>query len=396
MFLLFSGCVGQGEPVDPQIDPPDLPETAHEACSNGPEMIVDLPDGFDDYEREGFVRYTEVVAPNGRAIPIFAQDEIGDAQILRARNLLRYFLSDVPGSLHGDDKSDVADAMADNAAVLVLVNGEHREGNEPRVPAQPLYDSETPVVGHDWFMDNDYEHRDAGPEEIFHLVHDTGIGTYLPGARPDYQVALDAEARAAMADGRWGIPVDPGVEDWLEELDREGSLAQEYIVSVLDSTYGLWAPWDEGEGGMWGIYIAKTRDEVIEKDPNGFTLLGDFLSLSWSLPEPVDPDFEGSLSLTFDEDEPYTHKTRYMEAVLLLGDGDASIVGNDLDNTFVSNAGSNRFEGGEGEDTVVYCGDAEDFQLSRDEGVTSVSDGNATDTLVDIEAIHFLDGVVEI
>ena len=393
MLIWFAACRGGGEPVEPQVPVPDLPDTAHAACFNGPEMIVDLPEGFEDYEREDFVRYTEVVAPNGLAIPIVAQDEISDAQILRARNLLRFFLDDAPGSTWGEDKDDVADSMASNAAVLMLVNGAHRPGNEPRVPAQPLYDEETPVVGHAWFMDNDFEHRDAGPEEIFHLVHDTGIGTYLPGARPEYQADLDAEARAAIEDGRWGIPADPGVEDWLEELEREDSLAQEYIVSVIDSTYGLWAPWEDGDGGMWGVYIAKTREEVQEKDPAGFALLEDFLSLTWTLPEPVHPDFEGTLSLAFDEDQPYTHKTRYMEAVLLLGEGDAGVVGNDLDNTFVSNAGSNDLVGGAGEDTVVYCSARADFEVAREGEVLRVS-GHGTDTLQDIEVLHFLDGAV--
>ena len=159
----------------------------------------------------------------------------------------------MPGSTWGQDKSDVADAMADNAAALVLVNGAHTGRNEPRVPAQPLYDEETPWVGHAWFMENDYDHRDAAFEEIFHLVHDTGIGTYVPGARPEYQADLDAEARAAMEDGRWPATDDRDTQQWIDELEREGSLAQEYIVSVIDSYYGLWAPWDEDDGGMRGV-----------------------------------------------------------------------------------------------------------------------------------------------
>lgn len=48
-------------------------------------------------------------------------------------------------------------------------------------------------------------------------------------------------------------------------MSREGSLEQEYIVSVIDSYYGLWEPWTEGTGGMWGSYVAKTRYEIAEK-----------------------------------------------------------------------------------------------------------------------------------
>ena len=57
--------------------------------------------------------------------------------------------------------------------------------------------------------------------------------------------------------------------DHVDELEAEGSLAQEYIASVIDSYYGLWGPWDEAEGGMWGIYVAKTRDEMTRVDPAG-------------------------------------------------------------------------------------------------------------------------------
>ncbi len=190
LALILACGDGEEEPRDPAVPTVELPEGAPEACSHGPEVIVDTPETETAFLREGLTRYTEWVAPNGHAIAVFAQDELSEAQILRARNLLRFFLEDLPGSRYGSDKSAVANAMADNGAALAMPNGEHREGNEPRVNAQPLYDAETPVAGSAWFMDNDYEHRDAAFEEIFHLVHDAGIGTYLPGALPDYQEEL--------------------------------------------------------------------------------------------------------------------------------------------------------------------------------------------------------------
>lgn len=96
-----------------------------------------------------------------------------------------------------------------------------REGKEPRLNAQPLYDHETPADGSKWFMNNNSNHRDAAFEEIFHLVHDTGIGTNQPGALPAFQTELEAAAEAAL------------------------------------------------ENGLWGIYIAKTREEVQSLDPKG-------------------------------------------------------------------------------------------------------------------------------
>ena len=62
-----------------------------------------------------------------------------------------------------------------------------------------------PSMDHAGIIDSNWDHRDAGFEEIFHLVHDAGIGTFQPGALPAYQEALDTEARASIKDGRWGI-----------------------------------------------------------------------------------------------------------------------------------------------------------------------------------------------
>jgi hypothetical protein len=285
--------------------------------------------------------------------------------------------------------------MADNSAALVMPNGEHREGNEPRVPAQPLYDAETPVVGDNWFMNNNFEHRDAAFEEIFHLVHDTGIGTWAPGALPDYQAELLAEAEAAIADGRWGIPAEPGVAQWLEELRREDSLAQEYIASVIDSWYGLWGPWDEGDGGMWGVYIAKTRAEVETLDPVGGALLSDFLPGMLGTIEPLDPSFSGTVSLEFDASTPYTHKTRYFTDLRVLGTGAVTVRGNTADNQVVAGPGDLLFEGGQGSDTLVVCSESAAVSIS-DDGRTVTGPEGQSWQLSGVERIHFLDAEVAV
>ena len=52
----------------------------------------------------------------GESFPIFAQGEISTAQLLRARNLPRFFLTNAPETVWGEDKTAVANAMADNGA----------------------------------------------------------------------------------------------------------------------------------------------------------------------------------------------------------------------------------------------------------------------------------------
>jgi len=254
--------------------------------------ILPLPE-HSKYREEGFVKYAEVIAPNGKPIPIIAQKGVRDIAVARCRNLLTFYLTDVPSTEYGADKSKVANSMANNHAMLMMPEGEHREGREPEINAQPQYEYETPVDGSRWYIQNDWEHRDAAFEEIFHLVHDTGIGTNFSGALPKYQKELKAEAIQSLKDGRWGIPIDSEVREWIKELREENSLAQEYIASVIDSYYGLWSAFNEEPGGMWGIYIAKTREELKDKDPKGYKLLEAFLPpMMTGYESLIDPDFE--------------------------------------------------------------------------------------------------------
>ncbi|MEC8381448.1 MAG: hypothetical protein VXZ96_14055 [Myxococcota bacterium] len=398
LWLMWVACAhktldfGTDEPTDlsGEVDP----NAIHPTCLEGNTLIMDTPNqgDFIDFREEGFLKYTSIVAPNGGVIPLFAQNQVSDAQLLRARNLLRFFLTNAPNSQWGEDKASVANAMANNGAALVMPNGAHQEWNEPPLDAQPLYDSETPVEGDSWFMASNFDHRDAAFEEIFHLVHDTGIGTFLPGALPDYQIELDSEARAAIVDGRWGIPVEPEVEDWLEELDREDSLAQEYIASVIDSYYGLWAAWDEGAGGMWGIYIAKTRSEVEAQDPSGQSLLRAFLPEYIHTSFTIHPDFIGVFDMAFDPELEYSHRSQYFQHLSLSGENPSDLFGNSLDNTLKGNAADNTLDGRGGVDTVIYCENRSTYTVTAIEDGVLISGPQGTDTIRNIEWVHFADG----
>lgn len=351
------------------------------------------------WRREGFTKFTEVIAPNGKPIRIIAQPGVRDIAVARARNLLAFFLTDVPGSRYGADKSAVANAMADNRAMLMMPEGAHEEGDEPHLHAQPLYEDETPVDGSRWYLESDWEHRDAGFEEIFHLVHDAGIGTFMPGALPDYQTELKREATAAIRDGRWAIPIDPGVREWIRELAEEDSLAQEYIASVIDTYYGLWATFDERPGGMWGLYIARTRSQLDEHDPRGRALLESFLPpMMHGYEALIDPEFSGEFTLTYDPARPWTAKSRWYVDARLTGTNSAALVGNDADNVLGGNRGDNRLDGGAGTDTAVFTGLQAEYTVQRSGDTTTVRDSkpdrDGTDTLVRIERLRFADGVI--
>lgn len=372
--------------------------------------VTELPEGESlgqasarELRREGFVKGIAVDVHGEGPVWIVAQDGVSDVAVGRAARLLRFFLTPVEGARFGslEAKRAVARFMVQNGALLMMPEGAHREGEEPDLPAQPLYEEETPVEGSIEYLEYDREHRDAGFEEIFHLVHDTGIGTYVRGALPAYQKELDREARLAIEEGRWGIPIEPEVRSWLEELEDEDSLAQEYIASVIDSYYGLWGAFEERPGGMWGLYCAKTRQEIATTDPKGLELIEAFLPPDLRGYEAlVDPEFEGVFDLRFDRSRPYSHHSRYLVEVTLTGSRDSSILGNALGNVLRGNRGDNRLDGGEGVDRVVLSGERLDYVMRlEEEGLAVIDreqDRDGSDLLVNVEILVFKDGEVEV
>lgn len=375
--------------------------------------VVSLPESVHSaWAKWGFVKYTKIVAPNGQAIHVVAQDQIREAQIVRARNILQFYLSDFPGSTYGSDKSEIANRMAENDAILLLLNGSDREGNEPRVPGQPLFENEMAVEGHDWYMNNDWEHRDASFEEILHLMHDMGIGVdghnAMPGAAKEFQAKIRAAQVNANKDfAIWPIGAEgstPRVKDWFYELKDENSLSQEYLASLVDSYYGYWGAWTEKPGAMWGIYNSKNRKEIARLDPMGNQLMAQFFPPYISVNMDIDPDFTGIFSMTFDEKEPYTHKSQYLQHCSLTGKLMSGLKGNKLDNHLVGNdannqlegrAGNDKLDGKGGIDTAVYRGNSEQYEIDRTEAFTLVIDKQESregiDTLINIEVLRFAD-----
>ena len=173
-----------GPAPHPKMQDEETPAPPPAASNVAVDGVALIPESKRRLRQAHFTKETLVIAPNGKPIRIVAQAGVPDLAVLRARNLLRFFLTDVPNSQYGRDKAPVANAMANNRAMLMMPEGEHREGREPRIEAQPLYEDETPVDGSRWYVLNDWEHRDAAFEEIFHLVHDAGIGGHQAGALP--------------------------------------------------------------------------------------------------------------------------------------------------------------------------------------------------------------------
>ncbi|RKE04571.1 hypothetical protein [Marinifilum flexuosum] len=382
------------------------------ACSNDDDIVTETPVVISDNEISNtipsnlgsaystanqFDRYVKVTTPNGGSIHIVAQNKLSDEQIIRCKNILNHYLTDYPDSKYGSDKSAIADKMADNNAILCLLNGQD-DGNNPvgeQVTGQPLYQNEIQVEGGSWYMNQNYEHRDAAFEEILHFVHDYGIGIdengtpSKRGAAPEFQKEIRAAQKNGLSNNLWGI----GQTDWINELTQENSLSQEYLAAVIDSYYGLWGAYTRNTThGMWGLYVANNRTDMKTDDPMGYELMNNkFFHPYLTYNARINASLNGNFSLKFDKSKPYTHCSQYLKDVTLLGSNNNTVTVNQLDNNITGNTGSN---------TVIFSGKSSEYTISTDKESTIVTDNNenrdGTNKLTNIEKLQFTDKTVSL
>ncbi|OUS30346.1 hypothetical protein A9Q99_07400 [Gammaproteobacteria bacterium 45_16_T64] len=410
MIALLSGCGGATSGNTSCAPGCSSSEASSDSSSGSTEACFDvklgaeygiktIPSSADAKLKASFCKYIAIDAPNGKPIEIYAQSNISDEQLIRAHNILNFYLESVPGTTYGADKTGVANAMANNQARMLLLNGSDDGTNDPTIDGQPLYDTELIVEGTPAYINNDYEnHRDAAFEEILHLMHDYGIGTSgvtgTPGALPGYTAAIDSAQQNASTLSLWPTAgVDSDTLQWIEELRKEGSLSQEYLASVIDSYYGYWGADTSNAGGMMGIYIAKTRAEVTVKDPMGAAIVADYFNPVVTYRARIVSAFQGDFLMAFDLSSPYTHKSQYLVNAQLTGSNDSNLLGNDHDNILLSNAGTNTLDGKGGTDTAVFEGAYDEYSVSvlgTDVVVQDSVDGrNGVTTLVNIEKVTF-------
>jgi len=361
-----------------------------------PELGIEniIPSNLGKEYSANFNRYTKVVTPNGGKIHIVAQSNLTDEQIVRTRSTLEHFLKNYPGSEYGDNKSELANKMAENGAILTLLNGQDDGNNPVEVNGQALFENEIQVEGHPWYINQDYNnHRDATYEEILHLVHDYGIGidghNSFPGAMPKYQSEIRQAQKNALSTNLWGI----GADKWINELTDENSLTQEYLAALIDSYYGLWGGWtDSNTHGMWGIYVAKTRNEIFLEDPVGGEIMNNkFFHPYLTYNARIDSSFNGVFSLKFDSLKPYTNHSQYLKDITLLGNNDTSVYINQLDNNITGNKGTN---------TVIFNGNSSEYIIDITDIEISVTDKvsnrDGVNILKEIEKIKFTDQTIEL
>ena len=391
-------------------DPVTLPEIDTSTSASG---IVALPDDVPQVFRDYFVKYTRVIAPNGKPIHILAQDGWTDDQIKHGRNVLQHLLTDFPGSLYGHDKSPVANAMADSKATMVFFNTEEDLNDAMRaglaqatdMSMQDLRANESPAVGDEDYMG--HVTRDAAYEEVWHLVHDYGIKPTLPDMIAEMRAANDAAALN-------------GWRAWPEDEPEEHP--NEYVGVLIDNYYDLWAvtptlyegrdiePGDVPEGhSHFGRFFANSRAQLQDEAPLGHALIEKFLHPYLTYTPELPEGFAGTFSMTLDSAQAYTYKSQHLRKATLTGSRDANLTGNRHDNALTGNAGNNGLEGGGGndelvggggEDTVIFTGPASEYNIVYNQGSVTVrdlqEDRDGTDLLSDVELLRFSDSSVRL
>lgn len=368
--------------------------SCQESVATTPALIkTTTPSSLGSFYSTNFNRYIGYMAPNGKPIHIVAQSQITDEQMLRSYNILKHYLTNYSGSKYGVDKSAVANAMANNNAILALLNGQD-DGSNPiagQVSGQPLYQNEIQLEGHDWYMTQDYSHRDASYEEILHFVHDNGIGVDASdgtpssiGALPAYQAEIRAAQKNGLSNQLWGM----GDAAWINELTAENSLSQEYLASVVDAYYGLWGAWTGSTtNGMHGLYVGKTRADMQTDDPMGYALMENkFFQPYITYNARIDAALTGNFSLKFDTAKPYTNHSRYLKDITLLGSNPITVTVNELNNDITGNTGTN---------TVIFSGQSSEYVVSRTGNVVTVNDKvpnrDGNNILRNVERLKFSD-----
>ena len=177
--------------------------------STSPLGVVPLPKELGKTLNGLFAKYTKHIAPNGKPIHIFAQSEVSDLQVVRAREILKYHLTDAPGTEYGHDKTALANRMADVRATLMYTDTEVKSFamrpilRDSELRLQDLYATESPVEGSFEYIHNEARPsqrftRDASYEEIMHLVHDKGLEDVLPAYHQEIVEAEKASVEAGI------------------------------------------------------------------------------------------------------------------------------------------------------------------------------------------------------
>lgn len=143
---------------------------------------------------------------------------------------------------------------------------------------------------------------------------------------------------------------------------------------------------------MWGIYVAKDREEIYQKDILGSELVnGMFFHPYLTYDALLDSSFSGDFSLRYNESLPYTNHSRYLKDITFTGENDTRVIVNELDNHITGNEGVN---------TVVFSSTYSNYSIKAPSDSVIVKDtrdvGDGNNILKNVEKLEFKDKTVSV
>ncbi|MCH4896463.1 hypothetical protein E0494_07105 [Marinilabiliaceae bacterium JC040] len=385
-LIIFFTCIScNKEEIINELSDIDISQS-----SNG---IVEVPKKTKDVLKGYFTKYTYVKAQNGRPIHIFAQSLVDDEKIIRARNILKMYITDLSNSEYGNTKFFIGNSMADRNAALFFFNSQKSYEDSISdlrfVPFnyQDLYGTESILEGSPIYIDNNT--RDASYEEILHLVQDYGISPTLPL----FQEELDNATEEAVRNNVYNPPSE------LPKADHD----QEYFASIWDSYLGAWEHSNNPE------YKYNSRESLKKYDPKGYQIIKRFLPNHLLYNARIWKEFKGVFYMEKDDKLSYTFKSQYLKDATLTGDLNSGLSGNYRDNTLTGNSGNNmlyglsgndNINGKEGIDFACYRGNKNEYNIVSKGEITTITDKTSNrdgiDTLINIEYIQFKNAIIKL
>ena len=388
--LLAAVLLGSSQSVAQRPPGPEFPDIDISVSPNG---IVPMPDNVHEVFKV-FDRYTKVITPNGRAIHIVIAPGYPDRMAVYGRKVLVNHLTEVEDSAYGQkrDKRLVANAISTNNGVLTFYpttemhQAHSRNLRAAGVQSQDLREYETIIEGTPGYMDQERPTRDASYEEIMHFVQSKG----MEYAHPTFINALNDAHDKARA---------------INMYNR--NTTHEYWICGFEAYYDMWRHDPTGDGTREGEYMPISNFTLKSKDPAMYDLVEGYMGTHWLYTAEVVDEFEGTFSITHDEDLTYTNKSQFLRKAMLSGENDSNLTGNDGDNNLFGNSGDNVIapmggsdvvDGGPGTDVASFPGDRKDYIVSAQdgriivEGINFVRDGY--NILLNVEKLRFRDGEI--
>ena len=261
-----------------------------------------------------------------------------NSQLIHVRNVLENYLTDIPESAMGSNKSPVLNALSLSNAVLFVLNDpsdsdsdEFISLSEAGAIGKTVFASEIFPEGVPEYMSS--ESRNVTYSAVARYVHKYGIKNALP--------SMQSSVVSLMNDAINNNKFIPAADLPVEQYDER------YLSLLLETFFGVWG--HDPNNDQWAgehEYGYINRESMSVGDLQAYNLIKGFFGENWSYTVDLPADFNGLFSVKHNPEMPYTNRSKYLKNIKISGVNNIDITGNMNQNHVLGNQGVNIFEGG--------------------------------------------------